>query len=358
MPDLRLRVNGREFGGWKSARVTRTIEALCGSFELGLTDRWSGQAEPWPIREEDECELLLDGEVVISGYVDARRVSLGPEERTLSVSGRDRAADLVDCSAVLGTTWEFLGANVLTLAGALAKPFGIAVTMQAGVVPKPVAKLSVDPGDTAFEALERACRAAGVLPVSDGRGGVVLTRAGTARAATALVEGENILGASFDYDSSGRFARYLVTGQRQGTDEDYGEAAAMVQGTARDATVRRAARVLMVRAESGITPELARQRAEWEAKVRAGRAEAGRVTVQGWRQGNGALWPVNALVAMRSPACGVDGELLITEATSRIDSGGTTTELALKRPDAYLPEPVVAKAATMRWPEAASGKSH
>lgn len=357
-PNVELRVSGRAFGGWKSVRVTRSMECIAGAFELGVTDRWSGQAEPWPILEEDPCELLLEGETVISGYVDGRRASIGPTERSLTVSGRDRAGDLVDCSAVLGT-WEFLGADVLTLARAIAKPFGISVQLQAGIAPlRPVAKLTIDPGDSAFEAIERACRQAGVLPVSDGKGGVVLTRAGSARATTAIVEGENIKGGSSDFDATGRYARYLVTGQRQGTDDDYGAAAAMVQGSAQDAGVRRAGRVLMVRAEASVTPEAAARRAQWEAKVRAGRAATARITVQGWTQKDGRLWPVNARVPVRSRSLGIDGELLICQAVHRLDSGGTTTELSLKRPDAFLPEPVVAEIASGRWPELNQRKSH
>ena len=45
-PDLRLRVNGLEFSGWKGARVTRSMDSLCGSFELSVTDRWSGRSGP------------------------------------------------------------------------------------------------------------------------------------------------------------------------------------------------------------------------------------------------------------------------------------------------------------------------
>ena len=75
MPDVRLRVNGHKYAGWKSARITRGIEAVSGSFELSVTDRWSSKREPWPIREEDECVLLLDGKPVITGYVDSRRPS-------------------------------------------------------------------------------------------------------------------------------------------------------------------------------------------------------------------------------------------------------------------------------------------
>lgn len=349
-PDLRLRVNGQDYGGWKSATIIRGIEAISGAFQLTASDRWAGQGRPWPIMEEDVCALLVAGERVILGYVDKREPSFGPSSHSFSVSGRDRAAALVDCSAVLGK-WEFLKVDLLTLAQRLASPFGISVALQPGLKPpKPVEKVSINPGDTAFDVLERTCRAAGVLPVSDGEGGIVLTRVGQARASTALVEGQNIISADAEFNAEARYSRYIVMAQHPGAEGFAGEQAAAVRGEARDESVRRTDRVLLVHAEGAATRDHARRRAQWEAKVRAGRAAAVSVTVQGWTQGDGSLWPVNALVPVRAPFLGVDGDLLITQATYSLSESGSTTELELKRPDAFLPEPVVSKGGE-RWKE-------
>ena len=196
---------------------------------------------------------------------------------------------------------------------------------------------------------------AGMLAVSDGKGAIVLSRAGSRRCATALVEGKNILSASGEYDATGRYRRYVVTGQHPGSDDFAGDATATVRGSASDPNVRRASRVLVVRAESSITPELAGKRAQWEAKVRAARGDAVTITVQGWRQGDGSLWPVNALVDVESPRVGAVGQMLITRAVHSLDDhGGTRTELGLKRPDAFLPEPVVSTKGTA-WKELAHG---
>jgi prophage tail gpP-like protein len=352
--DVTLLVGGREYGGWKSARVTRGIESVAGSFELEVSDRWAGQPEPWPITEEEECSLLLEGEVVITGYVDRRRLAYGSEERSLAVRGRDRTGDLVDCSVDLGK-WEFGGVPLLILAKRLCEPFGVSVSLQAGLVlPKPPAKFSIDPGESAFEALEKACRLAAVLPVSDGRGGLVLTRTGSSRCSTELVQGQNILAAAGDFDASARFRTYKVLGQHKGDDEFFGSAAATVKATATDPAVRRSARVLVVRPEGNVTSEHAKKRAQWEATVRAARADAVSVTVQGWTQADGSLWPVNAVARVRSPAIGVDGDLVVTQATYSVGLEGTTTELELKRPDAFRPEPEVSKAGGL-WKEIARG---
>lgn len=341
MPDVRLRVNGRDYGGWKTIRVTRGIECIAGSFDLTVSDRWLEAELAWPIREEDECSVLLDGEVVLTGYVDRRTHQLSADDRSLSVAGRDRTGDLVDCSAVLGQ-WEWIDADLLVLAKKLCEPFGIPVRVAAGVPLKKVTRLTVDPGDSAFDALERACRIAGVLPVSDGRGGLVLSRPGSARATSGIVEGRNLKAGTVEYDAASRFRRYIVMGQQPGTDEGAGELAAAVRGEAFDQGVRRAARVLLVRPEGNVTQEFADTRAQWEATVRAARGSAINVTVQGWRQGSGALWPLGVRVPVESKTLGLDGDLVIAQATYALDqSGGTTTELVLRRPDAFLPEPVV-----------------
>lgn len=341
-PNVRLAVRGREYRGWTSVRVTRGLEAIAGSFELAVSERWYGQAEPWPIIEGDPCTVAIGDEVPLTGLVDTRRLEYGADMHAIAIGGRDATGQLVDCSAVLDT-WEFGGLSLDRLARRLAEPFGVPVTMQPGLtLLAPIARQAVNPGDSVFEVLDRACKLAGVLPVADGRGGLLLTRAGSTRADTAIVEGENILRASVEYDATSRYARYRVTGQRGGTDHEYGAAVADVSGDALDTNVRAAARVLLIRAEGDVTPAYARRRAEWEATVRAARAQQVSVTVHGWQQRSGALWPINALVAVRSPRIGIDGELLITEATYTLsDADGTITALTLMPPGAFTPEPIV-----------------
>lgn len=358
MPEIALTVNGRAYAGWKSARVTRGIESISGGFELSVSDRWEAGSAPWPIYEWDECKLSLAGQTVITGYVDRRSVSYGAGEHSLSVSGRDKAGQLVDCS-YRGPPWEWLATPVLTVAQRVAAQQAVSVSLQPGLSPgAPPAKISADPGDSCHNVIEKLCRKAGILAVSDGAGAVVLMRPGSTRATTELVEGENILAASGDFDGSQRFWSYVVLGQHQGTDQLFGATAAAVRGDATDLAVRLAARTLLIRPEGNVTTESARRRAEWEATVRAARGDAVSVTVQGWTMASGVLWPVNALVRVRSPSIGVDGDMLIAQCTYSVGEDGTKTVLTLRRPDAFKPEPTLtdpAKGGNGYWKEIARG---
>lgn len=352
---IKLRVNGFEYSGWTTARVVRSIEQICGSFDLSVSER-RGDDEPWlQIGEESQCVVLLEGTPVIAGYVDRRSIAYSAESHSIEISGRDKAGALVDCSAMPGE-WEYRNVDVVALVRRVAEPFRINVTLQSTILlGTPPAKFSIDPGDSAFDVIDRVCRLVGLLPISDGTGGLLLTRAGNTRAVTALVEGKNILSASAEYDSSQRYSRYVVLGQQPGTDEVNGRAAAQVRGEASDLGVVRTDRVLVVRPEGAVTADLAKKRGQWEAIVRAGRTDSVSVVVQGWTQSDGSIWPINALVPVKSPLLGIDGEMLITSATHEVGERGTTTTMTLKRPDAFTLGPRATVKLTSGWKEIAGG---
>lgn len=355
MPDeLTLVVGGLRYGGWKSVRVARSIENLAGRFDLEVSDRWGDQDKPWPIAEEDHCRVEIGEQVVILGYVDKRNPSGSATQRVLSYSGRDRAGALVDCSALL-TKWTRYKVNLVDFVTAIAEPFGVSVSVQPGLVIPPLPKVVVNPGDKAYEAIRRAADDAAVLLVSDSAGGIVITRHGTGRA-KAIIEGQNLWRGSLAYDGTDRYYRYVILAQSAGTDEASGEAV-RVRAEAFDEGVRRKDRVLVIRPEKSYSVEDARRRVDWEARIRAARAETANVSVRGWQQPNGELWPLNALVYVQSPRIlGVKGDMLIASAEHTVDEGGQVTHLQLVRPDAFTPEPEArVRASGGAWKELAGG---
>lgn len=342
MPDdLTLEIDGIAYGGWTAVSVVRTIEQASGGFAVRATDRWPGQPEARPIRPGARCAVRIGPDSVITGYVDEVQTALRAGEHEMNARGRDAVGDLIDCSPDL-SPGEWLNLTVLDVARILAAPFGIPVTATVPVG-APFSKITLDPGATAWDAIEELCKYRALLPVSDGLGGLLLTRAGTARAGVDLVEGENILECELTLSWADRFSHYAAKGQAQGTDFLSGEAAAGAVGRAPDKEVDRH-RPKVVVATRGITAEQAQQRAQWESTVRAGRSATASITVRGWRQGReetGALWPVNAIVRVFSPTLGLKRDMLISELENTLDEGGRRTRLSLVRPDAFelLAEP-------------------
>jgi prophage tail gpP-like protein len=343
LSELMLRINGVNYYGWESVKIVRGIESIAGAFELSITDRWSRRMQDWPIKKEDRCTISYGSQTIFNGFVENKEQSFSANSNTISVSGRDEASSLIDCSVQIGANnkLEYTNINLFNFVQKLCSPFGIAVQGSGDALTVKIKKIAIDPGSTVFSAIEKACRPLGFLPVSSGTGTVILSRAGTEKLQTALVENQNILSGSSTEGATDRFYTYKVIGQHQGNDSFSGLEACSISATATDANVRRSDRVLVVLAEGGVTSLLAKKRAEWEATVRAARGFNVTIEVQGWTQKNGDLWPINKLVRVISPSLGVDSDMLISETTFSLNESGSKTQFKLVLPDSFIPQPEV-----------------
>lgn len=342
MSEIRLLVNGRSYSGWKTVRVSRAMDTLTGSFELSATDRWTERGQPMAIQPQDACTVLIDNEVVIDGYVDARPIRVDGKNREQGARGRDRAMDVHDSSVWPGP-WTVRGVTLLQFAQQLCSPHNVQVSVGAGVqLPTPPPKFVINPGDTVFQVLSREAQTAGVLLLSDGQGGLVFDRTGSTRALP-LELGRNILSIDGDDDDSRRMHTYVVLAQRGGSPQVKGKSTS-VRGEATDNGVRRTNRVHVARPMAAKSAELAQQAADWTARKRAGMARTRNATVVGWRQRPGdtgsALWAPNQIVPVNAPAADVVGDMLIAGVTYSLGANEPElTSLRLVRPDTYLPDP-------------------
>ncbi|NDY41245.1 hypothetical protein G3N55_00070 [Dissulfurirhabdus thermomarina] len=330
MPDVVLTANGERFAGWDRVRLTRSIEALAGAFEVGV----SGPAA-W-IPPGAACTVALDGEVLLTGWVDQVAVRYGPSSHQVTVSGRDRTGDLVDCSAAYGSGQWRAPRTLDQIARDLLRPYGIEVVVDADVG-SAYPSAAIQAGETVFETLDRLARLRGVLLTSDGLGRLVLTRASSRRIATPLVRGENILEADATISHKDRHSAYRVLAQSPGGDGSTPEQNAHASAAASDPGVARH-RPLVILAEDRADAAACRARAEWEAAVRYGRSARAVVTVQGWRHADG-LWAPNRLVRVRDEWLRLDGDMLVVAVAYLLDEQGSRTQLTLARPEAYTPAP-------------------
>lgn len=338
---LALLVDGVRHEGWSEVEVTVSLEQIAGGFSVALSENWldeTGELLSRPIDPGAACRVELAGEVLIDGYVDSSGASIGGNGHRVNVQGRDRTADLVDSSAVHDPD-EWRGETLEELARRLAEPFGVKVEAKVDTGPAfgDPNPFKIQPGETAFDAIDRACRLRGILPVPDGKGGLLLTRGEPTGTAEPLIQGENIEEAEISVDQSSRFSKYIVKGQSAGNDDFSGEEAAGPKAESADPGVKRY-RPLLVIAE--VAAADVQTRADWEANVREARGRVLNVTVSGWVQGSGSIWRINTTSAVDLPSLGVKETLLIVETKFTKDPDtGTHTHLKLMSEKAFRPEP-------------------
>ena len=329
---LQLKINNRVFSGWISATVTRGLRQASATFDLSLTDRWDGQQ--WAIRPYDSCELVYNNQTLVNGYVDSSSISYDDESHDITVTGRSKTADLVDCSVA---SKQFNNQKIESIAQSLADPFGVKVTANVNTGDR-IRSWKPDEGTSVFEAIEDLARLNALLITDNSNGDLLLTQAGTDRAPANLESGVNILSASGLFDVRDRFSDYIVKGQQKASDDIDAETAAHVVATIKDAGVTRY-RPLILLAEEQVNTKVAQKRGQWEMNSRLGRSQVVTMTVQGW-QVNNVFWSPNQLVRVKDPVLGVEAELLIASVQYLLDgSSGTTCRLELMPIEAFSPEP-------------------
>lgn len=336
-PDVRLKIDGREFGGWKRITIRRGLEQLAATFELSVTERWAGQDVVRPIAPGSACTVLVSGTPVIIGYVDDVGIDYGDKSHTVTVSGRDKTGDLIDCSA---PSTQFSGRTLAQVATDLCKPFGVGVKVATDIGGE-FSRLKNNEGDSIFDTLEPAARIRAVLLLSDGLGNLVLSRTGTQRISDALELGRNVFKANGNFSHRDRFSSYQVKGQMAGTDEWNTEDAAHPLGTASDKAIKRH-RPLTLLAEEQVDESSAKERAQWERNVRYGRSRRITYTVKGWHHSRG-LWQPGFMVPVKDSFLGVNDDRLISGVSLTLDEGGFNSRLDVLPREAFerieLPEP-------------------
>lgn len=330
MDEVLLVVDGKGYHGWEDVSVQLGMEQLAGSFELTLTDRWPGQAEPRPIKQGQSCVLKLAGQVVISGYIDDVEITLDATSRSLRVRGRDKTGDLVDCSVLVTKTQPGAWKNrtLLQIATDVCKPFGIAVRAETKL--GNIRSATVQEGETAYELLDRLAKQAGVLLLTDGTG-VLVIASPRETVMGQITEGKDLLSGSASSSWRERYSRYVLKGQRPASNEDTAAGPAHISAGATDAEITRY-RPLVVIADGHSSPQT---HVAWEARVRNGRSTRAQVTVLGWLR-NDELWLPNYCVRLVSAGLQTDDVLMIASVTFTLNSSqGFRTSLELADPASF-----------------------
>lgn len=351
-----LDIGGQRYEGWTEVTVSHSIEQAASDFSLQLTDRWSANMEPRTIRRGAPCQLALAGQMLVRGYIERPQPGYDKDASRLSVSGRSKTGDLVDCSVNI-EGGQFKGRSLAQIAVVLCKPFGIEVINQVPEANQPLTTdWQVEPGETAFESLERAARFVRCLLVPDPAGRLVICRAGTSVLPVHLRYADQIVEASAEYDDRDRFSEYLVMGDNAaggaGFDDLDGPAVTQVLGKAVDTGMSRY-RPLVILAEDNLDAKKAAERADWEMRRRRARANTVSVTLRGWTMpGTSTLWPLNHLLHITDPKLGLSNEQLLISAIrfSKSSSAGTRTALTLMPKEGFDVEPINVKKKTSAAP--------
>ncbi|MDU8362870.1 hypothetical protein, partial [Pseudomonas syringae group sp. J309-1] len=157
--------------------------------------------------------------------------NLDEEHAEVSISGEDKAGDLIDCAAVPEGPGEFTNIPLEDAVKRIVAPFGLNVRTEIDTG-KPFPRYALDLGETGHSAIEKGARQRHALVMSDGVGGVVITRTGAKRAPADLTLPGYVKGSRATFSHEGRHSKTIVRGQSEKASGDRdSRSAALTPGT-------------------------------------------------------------------------------------------------------------------------------
>ena len=340
---LTIKVNGENLENFQTAKVSKSIENLCGAFSFTSTAK---KDSSFPIKVGDLVQISADDITVLTGYVETLRVNYNDNSHSINVTGRDLLCDLIDSS--VGKTKEFKGnVSFLNIARKILDDIGltnIQIIDESGGIDsfKDTELTSANVGDGAFEFLEKFARKRQILLTTNGQGNLVLTRAGNSKSETTLYhevggQANNIKSANLEITTSNRYNKYSIQSQLNPTnltDSFNSQDISNQSGSASDSLIRNT-RFFEMNAEESSDSQTLNERASWESNIRRARSLNYSAKVQGHSFAE-EIWRNNTQIRVKDDFCNINAILLIKSLEYTYDiNSGSETALTMTYKDAY-----------------------
>jgi prophage tail gpP-like protein len=341
---INLEVAGVEYTNFTRASATLALDTLANDFSFEAV---MPSGEVLPFKGGEECTVIVDGEQVLSGYIEEIEGSYSSDSHIITVSGRDKTCDLIDSSIdvlndirspitlkqLIAQVVENVGMSIAIVDDASPEPFNKAEDV---VVPQP--------GDNAFEFIEEYAQKRQVLLTSNSDGDIVITNSSTAFGGGRLQNSvgamnNNILSASWVYSTVDLFSKYIQKAQLDPVALDFGGATSddgvvSQLGEETDADIR-TGRQLVTVSDKGFSQAQLSTRAQWSKKIRRVRSTVYSCTSQGFKNSSGVVWAVNTLASIFDEFANIDRSLLLNSVTFTTDENGDISTLGFVEANAY-----------------------
>lgn len=164
-----LIVDGKVHSAWSRYQIDSDflVPADAWSVTLGLPDG----AFPAVIKRGAPVQVRIGSDVVMSGRIDAVQRRVSRQQVSLSVTGRDGSAVLVDCASPVFTSRQLSLEEVIAQ---VVRPLGIRNIRLLAESSIQADKVSVEPGERAWDTLSRAASARGLWPWFEPDGTLVI----------------------------------------------------------------------------------------------------------------------------------------------------------------------------------------
>ncbi len=348
--DFFIQINSEKFSGFETVRVQKDMTSVVDEFLITYSVREtndSSRRNPVNlIRAQDDIQIFIDDNKILTGFIDSLSTSYDTESRVVNIQGFSKTIDLVE-SDILGDTYSIedletltqeifknnniTDINIINNLGSL--PIKVKNDVFGGFYDfkSPKESNKIKQITKIFDYLDKYANQAKVLLRTDKDGNLVFEREEQIVTIGNLLSlknnsNNNIKSASYGASVSSFFRNNdLFTEEKN---DSFTGGALTPNGSYIDILARPGRRIRTQKNFVEESPNL-NEIAKWEANIRRSQAMNYACTVQGYYndEKSQSLWEPNKLVKVNDDKCLVEGQFLIKGVTydKSVDNGSTTT---------------------------------
>ena len=342
LPDtVELLIGGQMQGDWSGYEVDSDLLTPADAWQVTLG--MSADQMPPDVAAGAPVVVKISGDTVMTGRIDEVNHQVNKSSHTLTISGRDGAAVLLDCSAPIFTAQM---ASLQEIVTKVVRPLGITKILLDAAAIRTREKISVEPGDSAWDVLSHAAEANGLWPWFEPDGTLVIGGPDYSQPVSATLVlrrdgiGNNVLSLDKTESVAERYSQVTVLGQTHSTSLEQGKNA--LQATEKDSGMSWY-RPKIITDHEADNAAICRDRARKLISDSRLKGLTLTATVQGHRitstdgAGNGMLWTPGQRIYVVSEPHGIAAiYFLMARKFTRSRNEGTRTTLTLKEDGAWL----------------------
>lgn len=340
---ITLVVDGYALQGFQSVEIQKSMQNGAMSFSMTASAAsWSPQA--MALRNGQQVEIYSSpvdstgfggggglGDLIVTGAVDEYNAEYDGDGRTVTLSGRSKGRDAIDCHPIKHQTGLVRNKTLLAAAQEFDE-FGTNWSTDQQL--QPIDTIQRRPEEPLFDTIERYARRGGFMLPAQPDGGIMITRAGTKRHSGALVLGQSpVEKMSVKITTTQKRSPVVVRGQRRSGTGSTNLRQEYQDSGDDDGSYRPA----LIIAEGDHTDQDLQTRAKWERLRMAAYGIRIGATTSCWRDDGGMIWTPGYLMAIENDPEGVDGDFTLSTVTLRQTDGegkgaGTSAEMEFVDP--------------------------
>lgn len=330
--DVELHIGGKAHAGWATYDVDSSLLIPADAWHVSLA---APELQlPSEVQPGADVQVLMGGETVLRGALDSWEHTVAKSGHQLTLTGRDLAGRLLDCSAPIFTEQQ------LTLKQVIAKivrPLGVTCIRIDADTKLLRDRVSTEPGDTAWDMLRRAAEANGLWPWFEPDGELVIGGPDytTAPVATLTLrrDGGNVMSLGEMRSIVPRYSEVTVFGQSHAVGDQ--TAKHNLRATRKDTGVSVYRPKIVTDHEATSTAVAAARAEKLISDARVNGYEL-RATVAGHRTEGGRLWAAGQRVNLESDPHGLNGIYFVMQRRFTCDKQrGQLTHLSLREDDVW-----------------------